>query len=109
LLGSFVFRLLKPLLTILIGRLCESIEIDRKGLVAPLRLMLLGILFVINASYSSTLLGRNFWRNSGIVLIVLGVTWLSMRLVSTRAAAIKAHGLELLRAAALWADFAAVT
>jgi MscS family membrane protein len=38
-------------------------------------------LFVINASYSSTLLGRNFWRNFGIVLIVLGVTWLSMRLV----------------------------
>jgi MscS family membrane protein len=83
LLGSLLVRLLKPLLAVLAGRISVSVEVNQaKGLVAPLRLILFGILFVISASYSSTLLGRDFWHNLGNVLIVLGVTWLSMRVVS---------------------------
>jgi MscS family membrane protein len=83
LLGSLFVRLLKPLLAILAGRMSAGAEINQaKGLVAPLRLILFGILFAISASYSSTLLGRNFWHNLGNVLIVLGITWLSMRMVS---------------------------
>ncbi|MBV8453244.1 MAG: hypothetical protein JOZ29_13375 [Deltaproteobacteria bacterium] len=44
LLGPLVIRFLKPLLTILLGRLLEDTQIDQmQGLVAPLRLMLFGI------------------------------------------------------------------
>lgn len=83
LLGSFVVRLLKPLLLILASRTMGSSKIDHvQGLVPPLRLILFGILFVINASYSSTLLGRNLWGNLGKVMIVFGGTWLSMKMVS---------------------------
>jgi MscS family membrane protein len=82
LLGSLVIRLLRRLLAVLADQTSGAVKIEQaKGFAAPLRLMLFGILFAINASYCSTLLGRNFWRNSGNVLIVFGVTWLSMKIV----------------------------
>jgi MscS family membrane protein len=83
LLGSWIVRLLKPLLGILAARMLGVLDIDKaQGLAAPLRLIMFGILFFISASYAYTLLGRNFWHNLGKALIVFGVTWFSMRLVS---------------------------
>jgi MscS family membrane protein len=82
LLGSLAARLLKPFLTFLTGRILGGTEIDRvPSLVAPLRLILFGIWFLLNAGLSYTLLGRNFWYSLGRVVIVFGVTWLSMRVV----------------------------
>ena len=80
LLGSLIVRLLKPLLAILAQRILGDTGIDMsQSLVAPLRLILFGVLFNIFGNYSYTLLGRNFWRNLGMVLLVFGVTWLSMK------------------------------
>jgi MscS family membrane protein len=83
LLGSLFGRLLKPLLGLLAQRFIGEAEIHQvQGLSAPLRLVLFGLLFVIGAGYSYTLLGRQFWRNLGTVLIVVGAVWLLTRLVS---------------------------
>jgi len=97
LLGSLVARLLKLLLTILGGRWLGDKEIDQaRGVVAPLRPILFGILFLVTASYSYTLLSRNFLHNLGNVLIVFGVTWLSMRIVgiATRLALVRLKRLQ---------------
>lgn len=82
-LGSLFVRVLKPLLGIFAKRFIGGAETNQvRGLSAPLRLVLLGILAVIGAGYSYTLLGRQYWRDVGTVLIVVGVTWLLTRLTS---------------------------
>lgn len=82
LLGSLVVRLLRLLLASLADRMLDGADIEQaQSLAGPLRLILFGILFVIIAGYSSTLLGRNFWHNLGNVLLVFGVAWLLMRMV----------------------------
>lgn len=92
LLSSGVARLLKPLLTTQTGWMLDDATINQaQGLVVPLRLVLFGILFLVNASFSYTLLGRSVWHRLGTLLIALGVTWLAMRMVSI------ASGLTLAR------------
>lgn len=82
LLGSLIVRLLKPLLSNVSKRLLGDTGIDMsESLVAPLRLILFGVFFVMFGSHAYTLLGRNFWPNLGKVLFVFGVTWLLMRVV----------------------------
>jgi len=51
-----------------------------KGLARPLRWVLLGILFEICGMYSRTALSRSLWKDLGKILIVLGVTWLFMKM-----------------------------
>lgn len=81
LLGSLLVRLLKSLLTKLVGHFGGSTEIvQAQGLVAPLLLTLFGILVVIGTD-SFTLLARSFSHIVGNLLIVFGVTWLSIRIV----------------------------
>ncbi|MFY9530576.1 MAG: mechanosensitive ion channel family protein [Candidatus Acidiferrales bacterium] len=83
LLGSLFGRLLRPLLGLLARRFIGGSETDQlQGFSAPLRLVLFGILFAIGAGYSYTLLGRQFWRNLGTVLIVVGAVWLLTRLIN---------------------------
>lgn len=78
--GYFLVRLLKWFFTILARRAGWEAGISHaKDLVAPLRLLLFGLLFLIYGGFSDTLLGRAFWRNLGNVLIVFGTTWLFMR------------------------------
>ncbi len=78
--GYFLVRLLKWLFTILANRVGWEAGVSRtKGLVAPLRLVLFGLLFLLYGSFSDTLLGRAFWYNLGNALIVFGATWLFMR------------------------------
>jgi MscS family membrane protein len=83
LLGSVVDRLLKPFLTFLTSRVLggAGVDLSPPSLVAPLRLILFGVWSLVNGILSYTLLGRNFWHNLGKVVIVFGVTWLSMRVV----------------------------
>jgi MscS family membrane protein len=83
LLGSVIDRLLKPFLAFLTGRVLGGVDVNLSppSLVAPLRLILLGVWSLLNGIFSYTLLGRNFWHSLGIVIIVFGVTWLSMRVV----------------------------
>jgi len=79
-LGSLVDRFLKTLLT---DRILGGVGIAQTpSVVAPLRLILFGIWSLLNGSLSYTLLGRNFWHSLGKVVIVFGVTWLSMRVVA---------------------------
>jgi MscS family membrane protein len=92
LLSSGVARLLKPLLTTQTGWMLDDATINQaRRLVVPLRLVLFGILFLVNASFSYTLLGRSVGHRLGTLLIILGVTWLAMRMVSI------ASGLTLAR------------
>jgi MscS family membrane protein len=78
-LGSLVDRFLKTFLT---DRILGGVGIAQTpSVVAPLRLILFGIWCLLNGSLSYTLLGRNFWHSLGKVVIVFGVTWLSMRVV----------------------------
>jgi MscS family membrane protein len=82
LLGSLVARLLRPFLTFLTGRILGGADVDQvPSLVAPLRLILFGIWSLVSATFAYTLLGRNFWRGLGRVVVIFGVTWLSMRVV----------------------------
>jgi MscS family membrane protein len=82
LLGSLAVRLLKPLLRMIAGQIPGGLERHQvNAVVAPLRLILFGVLFAIGANFSATLLGRNFWRTTGMVLIIVGVTWLLMRMI----------------------------
>ena len=82
LLGSWIGRLLRPLLQSLVGRTSWDTQIDHaQRLVVPARVVLFGILFLINASFSYTLMARSVWHRLGTLLIVLGVTWLAMRMV----------------------------
>jgi len=81
LLGSLLVRLLKPILVISAKRILGDAGIDMsQGLAMPLRLILFGFLFTIFGNYSYRVLGRNFWHNLGTVLLVFGVTWLSMKM-----------------------------
>jgi MscS family membrane protein len=82
LLEPLVIRMLRLLLAMLAERTSRVVTGEQaQDFAAPLRLILFGILFAVNASYCSTLLGRNFWRNSGNVLIVAGAAWAVMRIV----------------------------
>jgi len=82
-LGSLFGRFLKRFLTAAANRFLGRAEVDSvQGLVGPTRLALLGILLFVGSSYSYTLLSRHFWSTLGKALIVFGVTWLSMRVVS---------------------------
>ncbi|HXJ93436.1 MAG TPA: mechanosensitive ion channel domain-containing protein [Terriglobia bacterium] len=82
LLGSWIGRLLRPLLQTLAGRASWDTQVDHaQRLVVPLRLVLFGILFLINASFSYALMARSVWHRMGTLLIILGVTWLAMRVV----------------------------
>jgi MscS family membrane protein len=83
LLGSWLIRFL----TIMAGRRIGHARTDQTraqtyGLVAPLRLTFFGILFLINASFSYSLLGRSVWHKLGILLIVFGATWFAIRMVA---------------------------
>jgi MscS family membrane protein len=92
LLGSWIGRLLRPLLQTLAGRTAWDTQIDHAPrLVVPLRLVLFGILFLLNASFSYTLVARSVWHRLGALLIILGVTWFSMRMLGI------ASGLTLAR------------
>jgi MscS family membrane protein len=82
LLGSWAGRLLKASFTALAARSLGGSAIDQtQSLVAPLRVILFGILFLINASFSYSLLGRSFWYKLGNLLIIWGATWFAMRIV----------------------------
>jgi MscS family membrane protein len=81
LMGSWIVRLFKPFFTILSARMLSDAAIDRtQGLVAPLRVVLFAILFLANASFAHSLLGRSVWHKLGNLLLVLGVTWFAMRI-----------------------------
>lgn len=79
--GTAVIRLLSRLLTKLSERALGAVEVNyATDLTAPLRTILFGILFFWFASSSYTLLVRNLWRGAGKALVVIGVTWLAMRM-----------------------------
>ena len=82
LLASFLVRLLGKVMEAFAGRFWGEVGTKQsKRLAGPLRLLLLGILFVISGMYSRTALSRSFWKNLGEVLIVMGITWLFMKMI----------------------------
>ena len=52
-----------------------------RGLAAPVTLILMGVLFLVNANYSYTLIARHASRNMGNGLLVFGGVWLSVKAV----------------------------
>jgi len=81
-LGSLIARILVRLLNMIAAPVLYGAQVgNAENLVAPLRLILFGILSIVNGNYSYSLLSRNFWRDAGNVLIVYGVTWMLMRIV----------------------------
>jgi MscS family membrane protein len=82
LIGSLAVRLITKILKAVAGRFMRGTDTSRaRRLIGPLRLILFGILFLVNSSYSLTLLARNFWRQVGYVLLVFGFSWMTMRIV----------------------------
>jgi MscS family membrane protein len=80
LLGSLLVGVLGKILALVAHRVWGQAGAARgRGLVGPLRLVMFGILFIVNADYSRTLLSRSFWGNLGKVLIIFGATWLLMK------------------------------
>jgi MscS family membrane protein len=47
----------------------------------PLRLLLIGIVLFIFGTYLPSVLSRAIWRNVGLVVIVIGVTWFFTRII----------------------------
>jgi MscS family membrane protein len=82
LLASLLVRLIGKLMAAFAGRLWGEVGANQcQRLTGPLRLLLLGILFSIGGMYSNTALSRFFWKDLGKVLILLGVTWLFMKMI----------------------------
>jgi MscS family membrane protein len=82
--GSLLVRLLTQLFRILAARLLRGADIGRaENLVGPFRLLLFGILFVVTGNYSYSLISRNFWRDSGEVLLIFGGSWMLVRVIAT--------------------------
>jgi len=80
--GSVVARFLELLVAIITARILGDKDITHaRGVVAPVRLILLGLLSLACASYSDTLLRRHFCNTLGNVLLVFGTPWLSMKII----------------------------
>ena len=82
LLGGWINRLISPLLRRLAGRVAFEGALDQvQNIRAPLRLLFFAILLLIFGATSKSLLGRAFWRNVGLIVIVIAITWLATRTV----------------------------
>jgi MscS family membrane protein len=82
LLGTWINRLLNPLFRKIAERSAfEGAVGEVRSVRAPLVLLLLAIFFLIFGATSPSLLGRAFWRNLGLVVLVLAITWLATRTV----------------------------
>jgi MscS family membrane protein len=83
LVGTFAVQLITRLISRVESPKLRAIDGSHgKSLVGPLRLILFGVLCRINSGYALTLLSRNFWRYTGNVLLVFGITWMLMRIVA---------------------------
>jgi MscS family membrane protein len=81
-LGSWISNLVSPALIKLAQRVGGDSALDKvKSIRAPLRLLFIGIVLYIFGSSSSLVLARAFWRNVGLIVIVIGATWFATRTV----------------------------
>lgn len=77
-LGSWA---LFPVLRLLIRRLTREQNDHRlNAVLAPLRLILFAVGFLVLAKFSATALGRQFWIKSALGMAVAGVGWLAIRI-----------------------------
>jgi MscS family membrane protein len=81
-LGSWISNLVSPALIKLAQRVGGDSALDKvKSIRVPLRLLFIGIVLYIFGSSSSLVLARAFWRNVGLIVIVIGATWFATRTV----------------------------
>jgi MscS family membrane protein len=81
-LGSWVSNLVSPALKKFAQRVGGNNALDKvKSIRAPLRLLFIGVILYIFGSTSSLVLARAFWRNAGLIVIIIGTTWLATRTV----------------------------
>ncbi len=78
--ASLVTRALMILLRSLVRRMTGADDDGRlSGLRAPVRLVILAIAIRIIASFSASLLSREFWTRVAEILAIVGVAWLVMK------------------------------
>jgi MscS family membrane protein len=81
-LGSWINRLARPVLKKVARHVAGESAMDHvRSLRAPLRLLLLAIVLFIFGATSPSLLGRAFWHNIGLLVLVVAITWLVSRTV----------------------------
>ena len=79
-----VSRFLFPLLRLLLRRITRGQKEEPLArLLPPLRLILLAIAFRALGSISLTVLSRQFWIKLAIAMVILGITWLAIRISDT--------------------------
>ncbi len=80
--GSMVTRALSPLLRRALRRLTG--EEDERGLAsikAPIRVVLISVVIFLFSNLSATLYMRQFWRNAGGTVALVGTAWLAIKLI----------------------------
>ena len=75
-LGSWINRLLRPVLRKVAERVGGDGAVEHvRSLRAPLRLFLLAIVLLVFGATSPSLLARAFWHNTGLMVMVIALTW----------------------------------
>ncbi len=84
--AGLLSRLLQWLLGPLLGKILtvRDESVIRK-LRAPLFILLLSATIQFSSRYSMTLLARQFWNGCAVILLVVGVTWLLIRVIDLAA------------------------
>jgi MscS family membrane protein len=81
-LGSWISKLVGPMLTKLAHRVGGETALEQaRRIRAPLRLLFIGIVLFLFGTTLTLVLARAFWRNVGLVVIIIGTTWLATRTI----------------------------
>jgi MscS family membrane protein len=105
-LGSWIANALSPLLRRALRRLTG--EEDKRALAsikAPIRVLLISGVILLFSNLSTTLYMRQFWKNVGGILALIGLAWLVIRLIGILSTLHAKHllGRQMQGKIAMWA------
>jgi len=81
-LGSWINRVVYPLLRTLAKRVGGESAVEKvRSVRAPLRLFFFAIILLLFSATANSLLGRSFWHNIGLLVLVIAITWMLWRSV----------------------------
>ena len=81
-LGSSVSRALFPLIRLALRRLTgQEDQRSLSSIRAPIRVVLISLVILLFSSVSTTLYARQFWKNVGVTVALVGLAWLLIQLI----------------------------
>src|SRR6202789_4507869 len=84
LIASWLNKLLHPIIVKLARHLAgDTADEHVRSIHSPLRLFLIGIVLFVFGTYLPSVLSRALWRNVGLVVIIIGVTWFFTRTIGS--------------------------